>query len=57
MYCAKKLLQNRNKISFNMHFKRTIEVKNYQERSFTKLPINFESVVFLHTNKQHLLAL
>ena len=25
----KKLLQNRNKISFNMHFKWTIEVKDY----------------------------
>ena len=38
-----------------MHFKRTIEVKDYKGRnslSFS-LPINFEKIVFLYTNKQH----
>ena len=37
-----------------MHFK-CLEVKDYQEKnslSFS-LPINFEGVVFLYTNKQH----
>ena len=48
----KKLLQNTNKISFNMHFKRT-RCERLSREKFTKLLANFESVVFLYTNKQH----
>ena len=36
-----------------MHFKRTIEVKDLRNSLSFSLPINFESVVFLYTNKLH----
>ena len=45
----KKILQNRNEISFNMHFKR-IRSERLSREKFTKLFANFESVVFIQIN-------